>query len=108
LPTSESINKVADHLGGRAGGAGRGGRLFIWEMSMPFFVRQQLRSIKVGVYIMEAPDKEAAAALPLVEGDYTGHYTNDFPNPKIPSQVQGPFATKEEAQQSEAGWIEDV
>jgi hypothetical protein len=75
---------------------------------MPFFVLYQLRSIKVGVYIMEAPDQEAAASLPLVEGDYQGYYTNDFPNPKIPSKVEGPFKTKEEAQKSEAGWIEDV
>lgn len=75
---------------------------------MPFFVRCQLRSIKVGVYIMEAPDQEAAAALPLVEGDYQGYYTNDFPNPTVPEHTYGPFKTKEEAQKSEAGWIEDV
>lgn len=97
-----------EHFGHSSGGAGRDGRVFVGEVRMPFFVRQQLRSITVGVYIMEAPDQEAAAALPLVEGDYQGHYTNDFPNPKIPSKVEGPFATKKEAQDSEVGWIEDV
>lgn len=74
----------------------------------PFFVRQKLRSIKIGVYVVEAPNASIAEKLPLGDADYQGQYTDDGDNPMVPTETVGPFSTKEEAQKSEAGWIEDV
>ena len=82
---------------------------------MPFFVRQKVISVKVGVYIVKARSKKEADTVPLSERNYQGYYHDD--SRKVTEAVtpiighptfSGPFANKPDAEKSEAGWVEDI
>ena len=78
---------------------------------MPFFVRQKVRSVKVGIYVVEAQDQKAAETLHLGEDNYIGYYTDDSKFTVGESdhrEIEGPFSTQSDAENSEAGWIEDI
>ena len=78
---------------------------------MPFFVRQRMISARVGVHVVEALDQKAAELLQLGEENYIGYYTDDskFTVGKDDHRkTEGPFDTQADAENSEAGWVEDV
>lgn len=72
----------------------------------PFFIRHRTVRHTVDVEIVTAPDGEAARTAETLER--RGYYTEDGRgiNPNV--RVFGPFDTKQQAENSERAWTEDV
>lgn len=79
---------------------------------MPFYIRQRQISKTIGVYIVEAPDEEAARAMDIKGASYySGYYTDDSEWNKPGEDFKplaGPYTTMEEAEKRPEGWVEDL
>ncbi len=80
---------------------------------MPFFIRKKVEAVMVTVHVVEAPTPEAAREMLLTQNNKLGYYKDDSGYPvgvisEVVQSLTGPFDTKDEAEKSDAAWVEDV
>lgn len=86
---------------------------------MPFYIRHSASAVIWRVYVVEVDSEEDAGSLTCLplsrrakeienkEGADLGYYRDEMDLPFFP-KVFGPFATREEAENSDKAWVEDV
>jgi len=71
-----------------------------------YFIRHRVTQHRADVELVIAPDAGAAQSAALSQR--LGYWTDDSKPVERVLGVFGPFASKEEAETSQAGWVEDV